>query len=345
MSMNRRKFLRYALYSGAVLALGAWPAAGQNLLSERESLALLKQFRVVDAHAHLTSLSDLKSLRGQHMAGSVSAALGDRVFLSRGREWGTEYSNTVGRLDSIRAQALGAGLRLVMTVSDIPAQTTDPYTPGLVLAVEGGDALVGEADNVDVFYKLGVRLITIMHYHSNELGDIMTEMPKNKGLTNVGRQVIERMQSLGMVVDVAHADSATLKDIVSMSAKPVIDSHTSVCRREDTSRCGRFRGWSDMELVAKTGGMIGTWPIGYAGRETFDAWAKELLEMKKRIGMEHIGLGTDDGGRLPSTVKGYRDTGSLGNLAKAMMDNGFSRDEINAFFGGNFLRVLKACIG
>ena len=343
--MNRRAFLQYALCSGTLLALGAKPASAQTLLSNKESLALLRQFRIIDAHAHLTTPSDLKSLRELHMAGSVSAALGDRVFLSRGRERGTEYSNTVGQLESIRTQAQKVGVKLVMHVSDIPEQTIDPYTPGMILSIEGGDALEGKPGNVDVFYNLGVRLITIMHYRINELGDIMTENPKNKGLTPTGKQVIERLQSLGMVVDVAHADSATLKDIVSMSAKPVIDSHTSVCGKEDTSRCGRLRGWGDMELVARTGGMIGTWPLAHTGRETFQAWAKELFEMKKRLGMEHIGLGTDDGGRLPSTVKGYRDTGSLGNLARAMMDNGFSRDEIAAFFGGNFLRVLKACIG
>jgi microsomal dipeptidase-like Zn-dependent dipeptidase len=343
--MNRREFLQYALCSGTLLALGAKPASAQTLLSNKESLALLRQFRVIDAHAHLTTSSDLKSLREQHMAGSVSAALGDRVSLSRGRERGTEYSNTVDQLESIRTQAQEAGVKLVMHVSDIPEQTIDPYTPGMILSIEGGDALEGKPGNVDVFYNLGVRLITIMHYRINELGDIMTENPKNKGLTPTGKQVVERMQSLGMVVDVAHADSATLKDIVSMSAKPVIDSHTSMCRKEDTSRCGRLRGWDDMELVAKAGGMIGTWPLAHTGRETFEAWAKELFEMKKRLGMEHIGLGTDDGGRLPSTVKGYRDTGSLGNLARAMMNTGFSRDDIAAFFGGNFLRVLKTCIG
>ena len=71
----------------------------------------------------------------------------------------------------------------------------------------------------------------------------------------------------------------------------------------------------------------------------------ELLEMKKRLGIRHIGLGTDDGGRLPTMVSGYHDTRDLGHLIKAMEDLGFSREDISAFLSGNLIRVLKECIG
>ena len=84
-----------------------------------------------------------------------------------------------------------------------------------------------------------------------------------------------------MLVDVAHADAITLKQIVGTSSKPLVDSHTSPCPDEDPLKCGRFRTWKEMELVAKTGGVVCTWPIAYRTgtltRMTFLDWAREIL--------------------------------------------------------------------
>jgi microsomal dipeptidase-like Zn-dependent dipeptidase len=104
-----------------------------------------------------------------------------------------------------------------------------------------------------------------------------------------------------------------------------------------------------MELIAKAGGVVCTWPFGYkqaeTSRITFLDWAKEILEMKKRFGMEHVGLGTDGGGSLPGLIEGYRDIGDLPKLIEGMQVVGFSQNEIAAYMGGNFHRVLRSCIG
>jgi len=67
--------------------------------------------------------------------------------------------------------------------------------------------------------------------------------------------------------------------------------------------------------------------------------------MKKRIGMEHVGLGTDGGGHLPARIKGYSDVRDLRKLAQAMTEVGLTREDIAAYMGGNFLRVFKAYTG
>jgi len=318
----------------------------QDLLPVNESLQILRQFQVIDAHAHFYSSYDIKAFRETGLAGTVTAVLGDGVYLSRGRVPGTEYSNTMRQLEPLLSATQSGMATLVLKSSDIPVNATGPQLPGIVLSIEGGDALEGELQKLEDFYRLGVRLITVVHYRINEIGDMMTAPPKHNGLTAAGRKVIERMQSLGMVVDLAHAHQTTLKDIVAMSALPVIDSHTSPRDSKDASRLTtRLRSWGEMELVAKTGGIVCSWPLAVDSKRTFRDWAMELMEMKKRIGIDHIGIGTDDGGKLPQTVKGYEDIRSLGNLIKALSDIGFSRDEIAAVLGGNFLRVLKACIG
>jgi microsomal dipeptidase-like Zn-dependent dipeptidase len=290
------------------------------------------------------------------MVASCFAAIGDSVFLSQGRVPGTEYHSTKTQLEWWLKGIIKSGrAKLVLKASDVPEAIRPDIAPGAILSIEGGDPLEGNPDRVDEFYRLGVRMITLVHYRNNELGDIMRMFrnvspgPEHNGLTPAGRRVVERMQDVGMAVDVAHAHSVTLGQIAKMSAKPLVDSHTNPCYAEDPSECGRSRTWKDMERVARTGGVVCTWPLAYTRgattRVTFSDWAKEILEMKKRLGMDHVGLGTDGGGGLPGLIEGYRDVRDLMKLKAAMQEVGFSQEEIGAYMGGNFYRVLKSCMG
>jgi microsomal dipeptidase-like Zn-dependent dipeptidase len=84
-----------------------------------------------------------------------------------------------------------------------------------------------------------------------------------------------------------------------------------------------------MERVAKTGGVVCTWPIKRRARKTFLDWAKEILEMKRRLGMDHVGLGTDGGGGVPC-LDGYRDIRDLVHLVVAMQEVSFSQEDIKS---------------
>jgi len=328
---------------------------------------LLENVRVIDAHAHpdryvsgsrdqVDITSTFKAIKKLGMVASSFAAVGDMVYISGNRIPGTEYHYTKTQLEWWLKGIIKSGrVKLVLKASDVPDAIGPDVGPGAILSIEGGDPLEGNPDRVDEFYRLGVRMITLMHYRNNELGDIMKRWknadpgPVHNGLTPAGRKVVERMQNVGMVVDVAHAHSLTLRQIAEMSAKPLVDSHTNPCQIEDALRCGRSRTWKDMELVARTGGVVCTWPWahkwGGAIRKTFSDWAKEILEMKNRLGMNHVGLGTDGGGNLPDLIEGYRDVRDLVKLRVAMQEVGFSQEEIGAYMGGNFYRVLKSCIG
>jgi membrane dipeptidase len=361
--LNRRRFLKYL--GAAALALGC-PDAFADLPETDNRTALLKGLRIIDAHAHperylsegqyAENSSTVKAMTEMGMAASIFAAVGDRVYLSNGRLPGTEYRNTMTQLDHWKDGIVKTGkVKLVRNVSDIPRAPAPGGVPGCILAIEGGDALEGDPERVNEFYRYGVRMITLIHFSNNRLGDCMQNLgsldsrPRNKGLTTEGRNVIERMQELGMVVDVAHADSLTLRQIGEITRRPVVDSHSNPCSLANTNHCGRFRTWKDMEAVAKTGGVVCTWTWGMTQgktrRETFRDWAREIMEMKKRIGMEHVGLGTDGGGGIPRFIQGYRDIRDLSRLVEAMQDTGFAREEISAYMGGNTYRVLKACIG
>ncbi|HET6489646.1 MAG TPA: membrane dipeptidase [Syntrophales bacterium] len=363
--MNRRQFLKFlglsTLVFGSRDALSFFDPPLTN-----DQKALIEGLQIIDAHAHpdgyrvdhshIDISSTVGAITDLGMAASVFSAVGDRVYLSKGRLPGTEYQNAMIQLDFWKDGIVREGkVRLVLKCTDIPEAPAPGGVPGAILAIEGGDPLAGNPDRVNEFYRYGVRLITLIHYNNNQLGDCMKNWPglnpgpKNNGLTAAGRSVVERMQELGMVVDVAHADSPTLKQVCRMSRRPVVDSHSHPCSLSDMKQCGRLRTWKDMEAVAKTGGVVCTWPLassrGKSKRESFRDWAAEILEMKRNIGMEHVGLGTDGGGGLPRFVKGYVNVRDLVQLVRAMQDAGFTREEISAYMGGNTYRALKACIG
>jgi membrane dipeptidase len=159
-------------------------------------------------------------------------------------------------------------------------------------------------------------------------------------LTPFGQKVVERMNRLGMIIDAAHADTNTLRDITALTAKPVVDSHTDLSTQKKPF--SRQRSWEEMEWVAKTNGLICTWPLSHSRRTTLADWAKEIESIKSRLNIRHVGLGTDGGGHLPKTVEGYKDIGDIAKLARAMSGVGLDRSEIQAYLGENFERVIRA---
>lgn len=358
--MNRREFLRLGARAGLAAGLGGTAACLTPAPMSAADRRVMAGLRVLDAHAHpyqfYTSVPDLdpttptvEGMIDAHMVCCAWAAVGDLVY-RRSRGVGSAYVDTVNQLAEARSRMRRRGVRLVTKAADIPPVVGPGRPPGAILAIEGGDALEGRLANLDRFYAQGVRMITLVHYTPNALGDIMTRRPVRGGLTALGQKVVEGMQQRGMIVDLAHADNQTVRDVLAATSAPVVDSHTSPRPRGlSRRRTTRLRSWRAMELVAKAGGVIGTWPLGFAGpgvsRMTFLDWAKEIQLMKKRLGMAHVGLGTDGGGRIPRLIRGYRGYQSLPRLVRAMDRVGLSRRDIQAYLGGNFLRVINKVLG
>ncbi len=349
--MRRRDFLRNTLKATIGVALGGMICPIPSLASATNGKSLLDGMLIVDPHAHpdvnpaywKDPSSGFRFMKEVGMAASCYSAIGDFEITSEAIS-GSYYDKAVKMIDYWMKTVVQKGnVKLVLKMSDIPAPGSE--TPGAIWGLEGGDALEGRADRVDEFYKLGVRIIQIVRLHNNELGDIMRALPNvdpgpySGGLTSKGRVVLDRMQEIGMVIDVSHSSTATLKDVVAYSKKPVLDSHTNLCATGD--KCGRARTWKEMEWIASTGGVVCSRPVGWDKQpsKTIRDWANELLEMKKKIGSEHIGIGTDGGGGF-RPVSGYRDVRDLGKLAEALTEMGFSREELAAFMGKNVYRVL-----
>ena len=212
-----------------------------------------------------------------------------------------------------------------------------PKPVGALLSIEGLQNLEGDLANLDTLREAGFRMASLTHFFDTDLAGSMHGVEKG-GLTDKGRKAVRRMEALGMVVDIAHCSHECVADILAMAKRPVVSSHGGV-----QATCKVNRSLSDDEIrgVAKTGGVVGIgyWDAAVCGTSPRDA-AKAMKHVRDLVGIDYVALGSDYDGA--TTVR--FDTSQLMQVTQALMDEGFTEDEIRAVMGGNALRVLRAGI-
>ncbi len=245
-----------------------------------------------------------------------------------------------GQLSFERLHALvkAQGLAIVATADDLRRARSD--RPSIVVSAEGGDFLEGRVERVDQAYtQWTLRHLQLTHYRVNELGDIQTEAPVHGGLTPVGAEVIRRCNRLGIVVDVAHGTYELVQQAAAVTTRPLVLSHTSLSPKPAAR--SRLISPAHARVVADTGGLIGIWPPK-ARFPDLPALATGMARMVDVVGVDHVALGSDMRGLTgPSVFDSYRD---LPLLSKAMLDHGFSADEVRRILGGNYVRVFGATL-
>ncbi len=206
---------------------------------------------------------------------------------------------------------------------------------GAMLTIEGLQNLEGKASNLDRLYDAGFRMAGLTHFFDNELAGSMHGLKKG-GLTPFGRNIVRKMEAKGMIVDIAHLSHTGVAEVLAMATRPVVSSHGGV-----QATCKVNRNLTDDEVrgVAKTGGVIG---IGYWDGAICStdprAAAKAMKHVRDLVGIQHVALGSDYDGA--TTVR--FDTSQLVQVTQALMDEGFTAQEIRAVMGENALRVIRA---
>lgn len=179
-----------------------------------------------------------------------------------------------------------------------------------VLSIEGGEALEGEISLLSVYYRLGVRMMTLTWNHRNALADGVAESQTGGGLTKFGKQVMDRMQDMGMIVDVSHLSDQGFWDVQKRMKKPFIASHSNA-----RSICDVPRNLSDEALraIAYSGGVVGLnlYPSFLAKNkeaDMSDIW-RHLDHMLEVAGEDGVALGGDFDGvdALPKGIAGVED--------------------------------------
>jgi membrane dipeptidase len=225
-------------------------------------------------------------------------------------------------------------VRMVAKVADLD-QASKENKSAAFISIEGGDFLDGKTDLLDTMYADGVRSVQLVHYAPNALGDLQTEPPQHNGLSKAGKEVVTRMNKLGMVVDVAHASFKTVQDVSAISTSPIILSHSILKMDGDRPISARAITPEHAKLVAKTGGVIGMWPSGFS--KSLDEFADSTVRMAETIGIDHVGLGTDMDGNFEPVISSYL---QLSEWTTLLEKKGLSQKEVEKITIGNVRRVL-----
>jgi microsomal dipeptidase-like Zn-dependent dipeptidase len=196
-------------------------------------------------------------------------------------------------------------------------------------------ALGGRIASVDTLFAAGVRVFGLAHMFDNAVAGSAHGWHKG-GLTPFGEQVLARIDSLGGIMDLAHASPAAIRHVLARTHRPVIFSHTGVA-----ATCPGPRNVSDDVLVAVAarGGLVGIgfWEQAVCGRDV-DAIARAIRHAVDVAGIEHVALGSDWDGAVRTPF----DAAGLPALTAALRRAGFEDDEIRWVMGDNVRRFLAA---
>ena len=252
-----------------------------------------------------------------------------------------------------------------------------------VIGIEGGNMIEESVDNLEYLYNRGARYLTLTWNYNLPwvtAAAVEDSKPENEqqGLSKHGVEIIRKMNQLGMMVDLSHASKKTFYDVMKVSKKPVLVSHSNAAALTPHSR-----NLDDKQLKAlkKNKGVVGvnfysafldstynsrlntlyTAQLGVAPSEKMGSTAKynkltpenqakadapieRLLEhidyLVEKVGIDHVAIGSDYDG-IESAPVGLEDVSKFPVLTKALLERGYSKKDISKIMGLNFLRILK----
>ena len=213
----------------------------------------------------------------------------------------------------------------------------------LWLGLEGGEPIGESLDLLEVFYRLGLRVLTLTWSLRNAIGDGVFERTRG-GLTNFGVEVVGKAEELGIVIDLSHINEAGFWDALEVTSFPVIASHSNV-----RTLCDHPRNLTDEQIkaIAERDGVVGAVAIpSFVDREnpTLDKYVGHITYMADLVGYRHVGIGFDFvyylRGWNGRGIEGLEDESRIPALIEKLREN-FSDKEVEAITSKNFERVFE----
>ncbi len=405
------------------------PAAGQERWSPPDPALLQRARAILETAPLVDGHNDLPSRLQELYGGAVdSVDLNQRqpglpADIPRLREGrvGAQFWAANPRIDpALTTAALRNGIRaidvvhrmidrygafeLALTADDIERIAHQGKIAALV-AMEGGHAIGNSLAALRMFYRLGVRYMTLTHDRTTEWADASTDYPRHRGLTPFGESVVREMNRLGIFVDLSHTSDETVEDVLRVSRAPVLFSHSNaraisphprnlpdrllglvarngglvmvnfvagyvapttkawqarcqamddaVCvaagrgideplwsaRRDSARKALRVQGVPDRQVVQGVAEWVRRNP---APRGTVGDVADHLDHIKRIVGIDHVGIGSDffdPGG--PSMAAGLDDVSMIPNLFAELLKRGYGEEDLRKIAGQNLLRTMR----
>jgi len=224
---------------------------------------------------------------------------------------------------------------------------------------------------IEECYNLGLRMIQLTYNSLTRVGAGCTERT-DAGISWYGKQCIEKMNALGIIVDTGHCGRQTTLDACALSTKPVVASHTAVDAICPHDRC---KSDEEFKAIAESGGVIGVAMVPFflnpSGKADMNDFLDHVDYLRKLVGVKHVGIGTDWPLSVPArimeenftvlaaslgfrqehridpmeTVRGFDTYLDFPNIARGLVARDYRDEDITAILGGNFLRVFEEVCG
>jgi membrane dipeptidase len=332
-------------------------------------LELHKNAFVIDTHCDTLKClsSDFTSLRQSMWIDRSKKGLGKRseyghIDLPRLNEGGINCQTFA--ISSVRSRTPPFALRTAMQQLDIfysectknedkimPARCHDDIMSAIgkrkvaaLLSIEGADVIEGDLSMIRIFYRLGVRMVGLVHSRRNLIADGVADLRTGGGLSSFGVEVVEELDRLGVVIDISHLNDEGFWDLMDITASPVIASHSS-CR----AICDHQRNLTDQQIntLAERNSVIG---INFApsfihpSYATVERVVDHIDHIVELVGPDHIGLGSDFDG-ISSTPVGLEDVSKMPNITRELIKREYPEEDIRKILGENHLRLFIHIIG
>ena len=369
-----RQFAAIAAVAAASLATAAPAAApSRRTVTAAEVERVHRSALLIDTHNDVTS----DTLRGADIGRARPNGHTDVPRLRRGGVGAVFFAAYVSGTFEKTNQSAHRALEMIDTIrhdivdahpndfalATTAAQIEQIHASGKIAALiglEGGHAVEDSPRLLRQFYNLGVRYMTLTHANTHHwAGSSGDASGKTTGLASLGRSLVAEMNRLGMMVDISHVSDKTFFDVLEASAAPPLASHSS-CR----ALSAIARNMTDEMIVAlaKKGGVVqvnfgcefvsqrsanqsswlGTAPKGTkAPRATLEEAVAHIDHIVKLAGVDHAGIGTDFDG-VDCVPAGLDDVSKFAALTRALLERGYTAEQIRKIYGGNLLRVMRA---
>jgi membrane dipeptidase len=233
---------------------------------------------------------------------------------------------------------------------------------GFLITMEGVEPLGDDLDLLRAFCELGVRVIGLTHARTNAAGHggiFAAKGSSPEGLTPFGRDLVRECEKLGLIVDLAHVNPAGFKEIVDLTTKPLIVSHTNSRKFYDVER-----NISDeqIKMIGERRGVIGINSVLVSPEQkgsTLDCYVDHIEHVANLIGIDCVGIGFDffefiyrqwpeskkkwmaEKLTTPHFIPDLTNHSHARNLTRKLIERGFSDEEISKILRGNWMRILK----
>jgi membrane dipeptidase len=261
----------------------------------------------------------------------------------------TDYFNQALVMRDLFYSELSANTSTIeqATTMDLALQINGQNKIAAVIGVEGGHHIEESIDKLFQLYNSGMRYLTITWNNSISWAiSAADNRTTTQGLNTFGRQVIRTLDSLGVIIDVSHTGIKTIQDILQETSNPIIATHSGARAVRNHTR--NLYDWQ-IQDIASSGGVVGIvfYPPFLTSNPPADISdvIQHVDHIVNLVGTDYVAIGSDFDGIGTNVVIGLEDVSKYPDLTLALLQHGYTEQEVAKFLGGNFRRVFEEVCG